>query len=391
MDMHNLPNTFATLLHPFFFLLLFAACNTAPTPPVHETFFVGGYTSPAFDAKGKGIYTCRLDTRTGEMKLLHTFHKSIDPSYLTVHPNGKYLYTANETGGKTPGFVSAYKILEDGRLKFINERYTGGDYPCHVSLSSDDKYLLIANYGGGSVATIPLLPNGGLDRRAVTVKHSGKGTFEERQEAPHAHFFGPGINDSSAFAVDLGIDKIIHYRIRKNGHLGIKSATSVTKGTGPRHLVFHPVLKSCYVILEFTNEIEVFRCPTENKPFVKFQSISTMQKKLPFYSATSSAIKIHPSGRFLYAANRGIPGAEEDNIAVFSIHPQSGRLTFTGTFDTKGKVPRDFEIDPSGRFLLAANQATGNLVSFKIDQQTGMPSPTGFNLSAGTPTCIKFQ
>ena len=192
-----------------------------------QTFFVGGYTLESFNAEGEGIYSCALNVATGEMTLNHIFENATNPSYLTVHPNGQYLYSANETGGDKPGFVSAYKILENDSLVFLNEKYTRGDYPCHVSITSDNKYLLVANYGGGSVTTFPILENGALDNLSAHVQHSGKGTFEERQEAPHAHFFGPAINDSSAFAVDLGTDKIYHYRIRNKGRLGIKSATSV--------------------------------------------------------------------------------------------------------------------------------------------------------------------
>ncbi|MEO1261314.1 MAG: lactonase family protein [Bacteroidota bacterium] len=373
----------------FSIILLLMSCQNEEE--TLHTFFVGGYTLPSFNAEGKGVYTCSLNSNTGEMSLDQVFENTINPSYLAVHPNKKYLYSVNETGGDQPGFVSSYKILEGDSLEFINEQYTRGDYPCHVSISGDGKYLLVANYGGGSVSIFSILENGSLDKLSRVVKHSGKGPFEERQEGPHAHYFGPAINDSTAFAVDLGIDKIIHYRIRDKGSLGIKSATSVTPGTGPRHLVFNPNVKTCYVLLEFNNNIEAFTYEDETKPFKRFQTINTFENELPFYSATSSAIKMHPNGQFLYTANRGIKNAEEDVLALLNAHPQSGKLTFVKNINTKGKVPRDFAIDPTGNILVVANQETGNLVSFKINQETGDLTPTGFELEIKSATCIKFK
>ena len=358
---------------------------------VMHTFFVGGYTLASFNAEGKGIYSCTLNSTTGEMTLDHVFENAANPSYLAVHPNKKFLYSVNETGGDQPGFVSAYKILEGDTLEFINEKYTRGDYPCHASISGDGKNLLVANYGGGSVSIFPIQENGALANLSSVVKHSGKGPFEERQEGPHAHYFGPGINDSSAFAVDLGIDKIIHYRIRDKGSLGIKSATNVTAGTGPRHLVFNPNVKTCYVLLEFNNKIEAFTYEDETKPFSRFQTISTFENEQPFYSATSSAIKMHPNGKFLYTANRGIKNAAEDVLALFTVHLQSGKLTFVKNINSKGKVPRDFAIDPTGNILVVANQETGNLVSFKINQETGDLMATGFELEIKSATCIKYK
>ncbi len=375
----------------FIALCLFFACEKkAPQEAIDQMFFVGGYTSNEKKEESKGISTCTVNTETGEMKLLNVFEKVIDPSYLAVHPNGKYLYAANEIGGDKPGYATAFKILENGQLEFLNEKYTGGDYPCHISISSDNKYVLAANYGNGGVTVFPITADGALEKRSSAIKHSGHGPFEERQEAPHAHYFGTAINDSSAFAVDLGTDQILHYRIRENGKLGVKSLTKVSAGSGPRHIVFHPTIKCCYVITEFNNKIEAYKYSSENKPFEQFQIISTLEKELPFYSATSSAIKIHPSGKYLYAANRGIPEVDEDNIAMFSIQNPGGVLTFLGNIGTQGKVPRDFEIDPTGKILIVANQGTNNLVSFKINNETGELTPTGFELPINSATCVKF-
>lgn len=366
------------------------ACKNIPTEPIESMFFVGAYTNEEYGAQGKGISTCFISTNTGEMRLAHVFEKSKDPSYVVVHPNRKWLYAANETGGSLPGYISAYEIQPDGSLTFLDEKYTMGDHPCHLAIAPDHKHLLVANYSGGSVALFALLENGALGDLPAVVKHSGSGPFEERQAAPHAHFFGPGINDSSAFAVDLGTDQIFHYRLTANGRLGITSVTRVAPGTGPRHLVFHPTLKSCYVLTEFNNKVEAFAYVDEKQPFTRYQTIGTLADELPFYTSTSSAIKIHPTGKFLYAANRGIPDTEEDNIARFAVHPQNGQLTFMGTVGTAGKVPRDFEMHPAGKLLIAANQKTGNLVSFWISAETGELTPTGHQLAVGTPTCVKF-
>ena len=373
----------------FFTLCILFSCKNEPIKNTH-TFFVGGYTMETFGGKGKGIYTCELNSETGEMKLIRVFENAVNPSYLALHLNGKHLYAVNETGGEKPGFVSAYNLLENDSLVFINEKYTRGDYPCHLSIAPNN-HLLVANYGGGSVSIFPVMENGGLDNLTSMVKHSGKGTFEERQEGPHAHYFGAAINDSSAFAVDLGTDQIFHYRLRKGGTLGVKTVTKSEPGKGPRHIAFHPTLKTCYVVLEFTNEIEAYAYTDELKPFERFQTIGTLKEKLPFYAATSSAIKINPSGKYLYVGNRGIPNATEDNIGIFSIHPESGQLAFLGNMGTKGKVPRDFDIDPTGNFLIVANQESGNMVSFRINQETGMLTGTGFEMDMPSGTCVVFK
>ncbi len=376
------------------FLLLFIIFNIMACQDNEngngQIFYIGGYTSPKFDADGDGIYICSLDTITGKMKLLSTENVT-DPSYLVVHPSGKYVYAANESGGENPGTISAFKIIDNnGSLEFINKTLSGGDFPCNMNFNNNGKYLLVANYGDGSVATIPIKEDGGLSRPSSIVYHAGKGLFEVRQEGPHAHYFGMGINDSSAFAVDLGIDKVVHYRINTNGKLDSLTSTSVIAGTGPRHLVFHPTKKWCYIISEFTSKIESFKYISENVPFQRFQVIGTTDYEMPFYTSVASAIKIHPNGKYLYAAIRGRPTGDENSIAMFKIDNRTGKLEYLGNVETKGDVPRDFAIDPSGKFIVVANQFSENVVSFKIDLETGLLNETGYQMKAKSGTCVKF-
>lgn len=223
------------------FLLIIACFMSCENDNQNEQiFFIGGYTSAQFNGSGDGIYICSLNNTSGEMTLLST-HQIADPSYLVVHPNGKYLYAATEAGGENPGIISALKFDEKSKtFEMINRTDSGGDYPCHISLISDSKFLLVANYGDGSIASIPIKTDGGLSSLSAAVKHRGEGPFKTRQEEPHAHYFGIGVNDSSAFAVDLGMDKVIHYRLGNNGTLDSLTATETMSGTGPRHLAFHP-------------------------------------------------------------------------------------------------------------------------------------------------------
>jgi len=378
------------LIFYIFLISTLASCNKKTASGPAEIFYIGGYTSEKFDANGDGIYVCSLDSKTGEMKLLSTT-MTTDPSYLVVNPNGKYVYAANESGGENPGTISAFKIVDDkGSLEFVNNTLSGGDFPCYMSFSADGKYILVANYGHGRVATVRIREDGGLSGVADVDYHHGEGPFKQRQEGPHAHFFGMGINDSTAFAIDLGTDMVVHYRLGKDGSIDSLASTSVIAGTGPRHLVFHPEHKWCYVLSEFTNKIEAFKYQDEYTPFQVFQVIGTTDYEMPFHTSVASAIKMHPNGKYLYAANRGRPTGHENSISMFSIDQKSGKLTLLGTMDTKGEVPRDFAIDPTGNFIVVANQFSENAVSFKIDLETGLLKDTGYELKVKSGTCVKF-
>ena len=356
---------------------------------VNYPLFVGTYTRKEghVDGKAAGIYWMEMNGATGELKMISTFEGAINPSYLTLHPNGKFLYAVNEHGGVGDfgkGTVSAFSIdHQNKKLHLLNIVSAEGIAPCYISIDDKQEAVLVANYVTGNVLALPIKTDGSLEKAVATAQHKGKGSHP-RQEAPHAHMITQG-PDGGIFAVDLGVDKIFSYQL-KNGILEKMAETNTEPEAGPRHLAFHPNKKWVYVLGELNGKIEAFHFSKTNQPLKQFQSISTT-KDGPHKEAACADIHIHPSGKFLYASNRG----NFNNIAMYAIHPENGTLHFLGTQSTKGAVPRNFVIDPTGKFLLVANQNSNNIVTFKINQQTGILEDTGLEAKVWTPVCLKLQ
>jgi 6-phosphogluconolactonase len=351
--------------------------------------YIGTYTTKT---SSKGIYAYRFDAASGELSAIGLAVESNDPSFVAVHPSGKYLYAVNEVGNfesKASGAVSAFAIdRKSGKLTFLNQVATRGAGPCHVSLDKTGKYVLVANYDGGSVAVFPVLGDGSLGKDAAFVQHTGSGPNKERQEAPHAHWIATSPDNRFALAVDLGLDEILVYRFdAARGSLTPNDPpfAKVNPGAGPRHLAFARNGKFAYVLAEMENAITVFAYSQESGSLSALQTVSTLPKG---YSGPKEAaeVVVHPSGRFLYASNR----AGVDSIAAFSIEPANGTLTLVGQYSTTGKTPRHFAIDPTGAFLLAANEESNNIVVFKINPTTGELTPTGQVVDAPSPVCITF-
>ncbi|MEM1122059.1 MAG: lactonase family protein [Bacteroidota bacterium] len=390
-----------------FSVLLFNACGapaTKKTPekmannkntPTRTLLYVGTYTKKEghVDGKADGIYILEMDRKTGALTALDTIKNTINPSYLTVHPNKKYLYAANELVGddlKSTGTISAYELDKDGLFsKVLNVAPAAGDAPCHVSVDATGKYLLSANYMGANVAALPINTDGSLGEAVSVAEHKLANPPGGRQEAAHPHIILPAVDKKSVFVADLGMDEVVQYRL-ENGQLEKLAATKLTAGAGPRHIDFHPSQKRMYVLNELNQTIEVFTYQDVAQPFEHIQTISTITEPISEGSIGTSAIHIHPSGQFLYAANRGIEGNTEQSIAMFSVDENSGKLALLGLQNTKGEVPRDFMIDPSGRFLLVGNQDTDTIVTFTINQKTGILEETGLSKKVATPVCLKF-
>lgn len=356
--------------------------------------YVGTYTKTEghVDGQAAGIYILELDNQTGALTPLDTIPNTINPSYLTVHPNGKYLYAVNEIAGNgNPplGTVSAFALDKKGHFdKAINTVAAAGDAPCHISVDQSGKYVLVASYMG-SIAAFPIQADGSLGEASSSIKHQLDNPPGGRQDGAHAHMIMPGIEDKAVFVVDLGMDEVVHYKL-DDGQLNAITKTPLKKGAGGRHLDFHPTQKWVYVLNELNQTVEAFSYTDAATPFNRFQTISTLDQPITEGNIGTSAIHIHPSGQFLYAANRGIQGNKTQSIAMFKIDAETGELTFLGTQNTKGLVPRDFAISPNGQFLLAANQNSGTVVTFKINQTTGVLEETDIVQKVGTPVCLKF-
>lgn len=364
---------------------------------MNEQFvFVGTYTRKEghVDGKAKGIYVLKWDEAGEKLTSLDTLEGLPNPSYVTIHPNGRFLYAANELADGSEavlGQVSAFAIDPIARkYSSLGTVSAKGDAPCHLMVLPDGSHTVVANYVGGNVAALPINAQGGIEEASGTAQHEGTGPNEGRQGAPHAHMVHPFPNTADAFlAVDLGIDQLIHYKLNKaDGQLQKIAHTTTMPGAGPRHLDFHPVGKWVYVLNELNHTIEVFEYKDVMQAFDRLQVISTLPADSDGVSYPA-AIKVHPSGKFLYASNRGTT-EEENSIAIFTIDQTSGNLTFQSVAHTEGNFPRDFELSPSGKYLLAANQNTDNILIFKVDPENGSLSKTGTNFAIPTPVCLKF-
>ncbi len=351
--------------------------------------YVGTYTQDK--SSSKGIYAYRYDSATQEITPLGLAAETTNPSWIAVHPNGRFLYAVNEIqnyNGPNSGGVSAFSIdRSTGKLTFLNEVASRGADPCYITVDPSGKFALVANYTGGSIATFPISAEGKLGEASGFIQHSGHGLNPKRQEAAHAHSIDLSPDERFAFVDDLGLDQMLVYRFDKSkGSLKPNNPpfAKLDAGAGPRHFALDPSGQHAYVISEMASTVTAFSFASKSGTFNRIQTISTLPED--FKGENDDAeIEIHPSGKFLYASNRG-----HDSITVFAIDPTKGTLNVVEHASTQGKEPRNFAIDPSGMLLFAENQNSNNIVVFRIDQKTGKLTPTGKTLEVGQPVCIKF-
>jgi 6-phosphogluconolactonase len=359
-------------------------------PPVAPAGVLRVYIGTDTQGSSKGIYLAHLDLAKGRLKLaMGVAAELANPSFLVMHPNRSLLYAVGEMdnfgGGKT-GAVSALRIEPTtGRLHLLNQKPSGGAGPCHLAVDRDGKFVLVANYGGGSVACLPIEEDGCLGDAAAFVQHNGSSANRRRQEGPHAHCVTFDVANHFAFVADLGTDKIMVYRFDSaSGKLAANDPPSVATaaGAGPRHLTFHPGGRFAYLINELDSTMTALRFDAQRGVLARLQTVSTLPEG--FHGANTAAeVQVHPCGRFVYGSNRG-----HDSIVAFAIDPQNGRLRFVAHEATQGKTPRNFAIDPTGRYLLVANQDSDNVVVFRIDQATGRLWPTGSSVRVPSPMCV---
>ncbi|MDW8024308.1 MAG: lactonase family protein [Armatimonadota bacterium] len=348
--------------------------------------YVGTYTGGG----SKGIYLLVLDLESGRLSEPRLVAETVNPSFIAIHPSGRFLYAVNEIfvrQKETPN-VSAFQIEpSSGMLKFLNSVPSYGAGPCHIIVDALGRNALVANYGGGSIAVLPIGADGRLGMPTSFIQHTGKGVNPKRQEAPHAHSINLDASNRFALVCDLGLDKIFIYRYDAEGGMLTPSEppfATVAPGAGPRHLAFHPNGRFVYVINELNSTVTAFSYDAANGSLKEIQTVSTLPKGFSGENTTAEVV-VHPSGRFLYGSNRG-----HDSIAAFSIDQHSGMLTPIGHFATQGRTPRNFSVDPTGKFLLAANQNSNSIVVFRIDQATGELTPSSSSSSVPMPVCIRF-
>ncbi len=350
--------------------------------------YVGTYTK---GTASQGIYLLQLDLARGELTSLGLAAEAVNPSFVAIHPRRHWLYAVGELAagaGKKEGGVSAYAIEpRSGKLTLLDRQSSGGVGPCHVLVDRSGQCVLAANYGSGGAACLPIGDDGRLRAATSIIQHTGSSINPERQAGPHAHSSTLDPANRFAFVCDLGLDKIMVYRL--DAARGLLTPNdppfaSVAPGSGPRHFAFHPNGHFAYVINEMAATVTAFQYDAAHGRLLAIQTITTLPADF-HGSNTTAEIQIHPSGKFLYGSNRG-----HDSIAMFAIDEPTGRLSPLGFESTRGKTPRNFGIDPSGAFLLAANMATDNVVLFRIGAD-GHLAPAGQSVSVPAPVCVKMM
>lgn len=342
---------------------------------------VGTYTS----GKSEGIYVYKFNAATGEATYVSKAPAS-NPSYLAVSKNNQFVYSVFEDGDDK-GSVAAFEFdKKTGSLKFLNKQSSGGDHPCYVAVDESGKWVAVANYSGGNFSLLGVSPDGYLKASERTIQQSGSGPDKQRQDKPHVHstVFDPG-NDH-LLVQDLGTDKIMVYDFdRKLGELKPARIPSVSAvgGSGPRHIDFTPNGKYVYLMEEMSGHVSAYAYSKGKLQFI--ERVSAVKEG--YKGAVGSAdIHVSPDGKFLYASNRG----DENDIAIFSIDKSTGKLTLKGHQSVMGRTPRNFSIDPTGKYLLSANQNSNDIVVFTIDKETGLLTDTGKKIEVDKPVCLKW-
>lgn len=360
-------------------LSLFAAAAQA-----QELYlFAGTYT----DRGSKGIYVYRFNTRTGQAVWVSNTDSVANPSYLTIAPGGRFVYAVNETGGSQPGGVSAFSFdRATGRLTFLNRQPSGGDHPCHITTDRQGKWVVVGNYTGGNLSALPIRADGALQPPTQLVQHSGSSINAARQEKAHVHAAVLSPDQQYLFSPDLGTDKVMAYRFLPNTQKPLQPAqppfAASAPGSGPRHFTFHPRQKRAYLMEELSGTVAVFSYNNGQLAFLQ-----RIDAHPAGYTGARGSADIHlsPDGKFLYASNRG----DANSIAIFSVLAD-GRLKWKGHQPSLGIAPRNFVIDPTGNYLLVANQQTNNIVIFRRNRQTGLLQDTGQQIEVPNPVCLQF-
>lgn len=353
-----------------------------------QVVYFGTYTRGA----SQGIYISRFDSTTGKLTPPELAAATPNPSYLALHPTRKFLYAVSELPASAAaggGGVSAFRRdVATGQLTLLNQQSAGGSGPCHVAVDATGQTLLVANYGSGSIAALPLAANGQLAEPVTVIQHAGA-SVHARQAGPHAHFILPTPDNRFVLATDLGLDQVRVYQFQPAAAKLLPHDppfAAVVPGAGPRHFAFAPEGRVVYLLNELNLTVTAFHYEAHRGRLTEFQTVRTLPSERAVRAQDTAAhIVVHPSGKFVYASNRG-----PDDLAVFTVAAASKELRLVQNISTQGKTPRNFNLTPDGRWLLAANQNSDSVVVFRVDANTGQLTPTGESVRVGNPVCVIF-
>jgi len=344
--------------------------------------FIGTYT----DAKpDKGIYIYKFDEKSGEPEYITSGENITNPSFLTISPNGHFLYACTDTKMPNSGSISAFAFdSTNGTISFINKEPSGGENPVYVNMHGNGKSIVMGNYTAGTVSAYFTNADGSLNPLTQNIQFKDSSIIKDRQDKPHIHCVAFSPEGDYLYLPDLGSDKIRAFKFDPNNISPLTEDSSLTiktdPGSGPRHMIFHPNKKFAYCIEELSCMVSVYTY--KNGKLGRIQRILSASEK---DDSSGADIHISSDGLFLYASNR-----VENTISIFSIQ-KNGKLTLLGHEPTGGETPRNFAIDPSGNFLLVANQNTGNILVFSRNKKTGMLTKTNHEITVPNPTCLKMR
>lgn len=329
-----------------------------------------------------GIYLANFDSTTGTISQPTLAAKYEKPGFLALHPKKPILYSIG--GGNK---VAAFSIADDHSLKFINEADSGGTGPCHLVMDLTGTTLAVANYGGGSVATLRVDADGKIGNIVSNFKIQGSGPHPERQKAAHTHGVYFNKANNQLFAPDLGTDETLIYKFNPDSSEITPhnpAALKAPPGSGPRHMDFSPDEKHAYVINELTNTVTVAAYDPKSGSLTDIQTIPTLPADFKEANKTAE-IEVHPNGKFVYGSNRG-----HNSIVVYQRDPNTGKLTFLQHAPCGGDFPRHFVIDPSGKWLLCGHQNSNTLSILSLNPETGILGEPKSTIQTPSPICILF-
>lgn len=356
-------------------------CMSTLTVAQNSTYYlyIGTYTRKT----SEGIYVYQFNATTGDLTPVSIAKDLTNPSFLSISADQQFLYSLGGTKGDS---VNAFRIEKSHQLTLLNSQsLAGSSGACYLEVDQTGRWLIVGNYGSGTVTVLPIQPNGMLAPVSQTIQHEGKSVDTERQQKPYVHSINIAPNNIDVFVPDLGTDKIMTYRLdQETGQLSLAPIpfAIVAPGSGPRHFTFHPNGKFVYVINEMGATITGFNYTAG--VLESFQTVTSLPDDYTGRKWTAD-IHISPDGKFLYGSNRA-----HESLAIFSIDQKTGRLTLVGYQPVHGKTPRNFVIDPTGNFLLVANQDSDNITVFKRNLQSGALKFTGKEITISQPVCLKF-